>query len=158
MDPPLLFSSGFAENSTYWEHIRQALNCLVENLPRNGQRSLPEDLCGVSGWRRVVSVIAGSGECPNNFRLDSVGRGIRVCRGDIIAHPLTGGRRIHRATFNVSGQSFTKVAGYVEAYQFGSADAFSRVDTRGGIDGITFSYGNSSSQYFLHVGLCHWSC
>ena len=144
----VLFSSGFAQISSD-EELKQRLIALFDNLPRNGQRSLPRDFCGVSGWRKVVSVYASSGECPNNFRLDSVGRGIRVCRGDTGARPLTAGSRVHRTTFNVSGLSFTKVAGFVEAYQFGSPDAFSREETHGGIDGITFSYGNSSSQYFL---------
>ena len=138
-----LFSSGFAQNRT----IEEFADIIFKNA-RTGQRSLPGDLCGVSGWRIVVSVNARSGECPNNFTLDSAGNGIRVCRGDT-RPSLTRGRHVHSTTFDVSGLSFTKVAGFVEGYQFGSPDAFSRQHTHGRIDGITFSYGNSSSQYFL---------
>ena len=97
---------------------------------------------------KVVSVNASSGECPNNFRLDLAGSGSRVYRGDIA--PGLFSSRVHRANFSIgSNVSFTKVAGVVEGYQFGSPDAFSRSRTIGGIDGITFSYGNSSSQNFL---------
>ena len=119
----VLFSSGFAQNRTS-EAYFQDLFGLSENLPGTGQRILPGDFCGVRGWRRVVSVNARSGKCPNNFRLDSAGSGIRVCRGDTAVRPLLGGSRIHRTTFNVSGLLFTKVAGFVEGYQFGSPDAF----------------------------------
>ena len=142
----VLFSSGFAQNRTF--NFQDLFN-INENLPRINQRILPGDFCGVSGWSTVVSVNAGFGECPNNFNLDLAVGDIKVCRGDSGTRPLTRGRRVHRTTFNVSGLSFTKVASFVEGYQFGSPDAFSRRNTRGGIDGITFSYGNSSSQHFL---------
>ena len=59
-----------------------------------GQR-LPINFCGVLGWKRVVSVNASSGECPNNFRLDSAGSGNRICRGDIRA---PGRSWVHQAT------------------------------------------------------------
>ena len=112
-------------------------------------RTAIADVCGGSGWERIISVDASSGECPNNFRLDLAGSGIRVCRGDIRA-PGSNRSRIHRATFSIDSHvSFTKVAGFVEGHQFGSPDAFSGRNTFGGMDGITFSYGNSSSQYFL---------
>ena len=110
--------------------------------------NLIDQRCGVRGWMRVAKVDASSGECPNNFRLDLAGSGIRVCRGNITA-PITGRSRVHRATFSVSGLSFTRVTAFVEGHQFGSPDAFSRRNTFGAIDGITFSYGNSGTQRLL---------
>ena len=121
---------------------------------RNGVRkmycNLVNQRCGVRGWMRVASVDASSGRCPNNYRLTFAGRGIRVCRGDVRA-PISGRSRVHRATFHVRGLSFTQVAAFVEGHQFGSPDAFNRRNTRGGLDGITFSYGNSRTQHLLWV-------
>ena len=152
-----LFLSGFAENNT----VDESTNELISSLRRDGiiptrssdgdvirQRSLPRNFCLVSGWTRVVSFDASSGECPNNFTLDSTGSGTRICRGDITP---PAGIVSSQANFSIrSSLSFTKVAGFVEGYQFGSPDAFSRSRTLGGmVDGIIFSYGNSSSQNFL---------
>ena len=95
----------------------------------------------------ILTVDASSGECPSNFNLiDLPINGTRVCRSTITG----AGSCVHRVNFSINRTvSFTNVAGFVEGYQFGSPDAFSRRFTRGGIDGIIFSYGNSSNQYFL---------
>ena len=110
--------------------------------------NLVDQRCGVKGWMRVARVDASSGECPSNFRLDSAGSGIKVCRGNITA-PITGRSRVHQAIFSVSGLSFTRVTAFVEGHQFGSPDAFNRSNTLRGMDGITFSYGNSRTQRTL---------
>ena len=110
--------------------------------------NLVDQRCGVRGWMRVAKVDASSGECPNNFRLDLAGSRIRVCRGNVTA-AITGRSRIHQAIFNVRGLSFTRVTAFVEGYQFGSPDAFNQRHTLAGMDGITFSYGNSGTQHLL---------
>ena len=86
---------------------------------------------------------------PQQLHTCFAGRGIKVCRGAFRANRTTRSR-VYRTTFSLDrGLSFTKVAAFVEGYQFGSTNAFSQRGTNGGIDGIIFSYGNSSSEYFL---------
>ena len=159
----VLFSSGFAQNSSDEERLFMILYNKNTNALRNTGiipnrnrsatsqegTSLPRNFCGVSDWRRVVSVDASSGECPNNFSPhDLPGSGIKVCRSDIA--PRLYGSRLHRTNFSIdSNVSFTKVAGLVEGYQFGSPDAFSPRRMVGGLEGIIFSYGNSTNQYLL---------
>ena len=151
----VLFSSVFAQNNIVDENINE----LSSSLQRAGiiptrnsggdaisQRTFPRNFCLVSGWKKVVSVDASSGECPRNFNLDSTGSGTMICRGNITALGLI----YSQANFSLeSNVSFSNVAGFVEGYQFGSPDAFSQSWSIGGIDGITLSYGNSSSQNFL---------
>ena len=152
-----VFSSGFAQNSTLEESIISALR-KVGALPTrtsggdtSGQRSFPRNICGVSGWKRVVSVDASSGKCPSNFKLDSIGSGIKICRGDIptSTEDLA---LFYKADFSInSSVSFTKVTGFVEGYQFGSPGAFAPAYTRNGIEGIILSYGNSTHEDVLWV-------
>ena len=160
----VLFSSGFAQKICdeeglmilYNRYANELRNCgIMPNRTWSGDAisqegtSLPRNFCGVSDWRRVISVDASSGECPNNFSLyDLPGSGIKVCLNDIT--PGSYGSRLHRTNYSIdSNVSFTKVAGLVEGYQFGSPDAFSPRRTVGGLDGFFFSYGNYTKQHLL---------
>ena len=169
----VLFTSGFAQqlNTDQGRQPDESdINAIVDDIlnPRQNPGNAPDDdnvgpfngpvshrtaiadICGDGDWERIIWVDARTGECPNNFKLDVAGSGTRMCRGDIRA-PGSVRSRVHQANFSINSKnvSFTKVAGFVEGYQFGSPDAFSRRNTLGGMDGITLSYGNSSNQHFL---------
>ena len=151
----VLFSSGFALNSTIEESIFSIFR-KIGVLPTRtsggdtiSQRSFPRYICGVSGWKRVVSVDASSGKCPSNFKLDSIGSGIKICRGDIPT-PALDGALTYKVNFSInSSVSFTKVTGFVEGYQYGSPGAFAPAYTRNGIEGIILSYGNFTNEDLL---------
>ena len=157
----VMFSSVFAQNNIDEEGINERI---IRSLPdaeiipnrtsggdTNRQRGLPRRFCfeSISGWIGVVNVDANYGECPNNFILVNLPNGIRLCCSNITA-PDSFGVRAHRVNYTISSTvSFTNVAGFVEGYQFGSPDAFHQIFTRGGIDGIILSCGNSTNEYFL---------
>ena len=115
--------------------------------PQEMYCNMEDEHCGMRGWLLVGDVDASAGACPENFRLDEAPGGVKVCRGET---PRTGSdpRTRYLMTFPVNGLSFSKVTGFVEAYQFGTPDAFSTQDAYD-MDGITFYYGNSATRYTL---------
>jgi hypothetical protein len=111
--------------------------------------NMVDERCGVKGWMRVAKVNASTGVCPENFKIDYAHCQLKVCRGNKTSPELSRGR-LYTMTFPIN-IPFTRVAAFVEGHQFGSPDAFNRRNTRGGLDGITFSYGNSRTQHLLWV-------
>ena len=158
----VMFSSVFAQKNIDEEGINERI---IRSLPddetipnrtsggdTNTQRDMPREYCfeSISGWRSVMNIDANYGECPNNFIIAYMPNGIRVCRSNITAPDLYGVPRTHRVNYSInSNVPFTNVVGFVQGYQFGSPDAFHRSWTQGGLDGIIFSYGNSTNDYFL---------
>ena len=107
-----------------------------------------EERCGQKGWMRIAAVNAQSGFCPTNFSIHFADRARRVCRGSETT-PGSSRGRLYTATFQLTNVPFfTRVAAFVEGYQFGNPAAFGHDHTYG-MDGITFYYGNSSSKHFL---------
>ena len=105
-----------------------------------------EERCGQKGWMRIATVNAQSGFCPTNFSIYFADRARRVCRGSRTT-PGSHRGRLYTATFQLTNNFpfFTRVAAFVEGYQFGNPFAFSNAR----MDGITFYYGNSTFKYFL---------
>jgi hypothetical protein len=115
--------------------------------PQEMYCNMEDEHCGMRGWLLVGDVDASAGACPENFRLDEAPGGVKVCRGET-RRAVSGPGPRYEMTFPVNGLSFTKVTGFVEAYQFGTPDAFSTQDAAK-MDGIIFYYGNSRTRHLL---------
>jgi hypothetical protein len=108
--------------------------------------NMVDERCGVKGWMRVAKVNASTGVCPENFKIDYAHCQLKVCRGNKTSPELSRGR-LYTMTFPIN-IPFTRVAAFVEGYQFGSPGAFDRNHTYS-MDGITFYYGSFRSNTFL---------
>ena len=108
--------------------------------------NLVDEHCGVKGWLRVAKVNASTGVCPENFKIDYVHSLLKVCRGNK-TYPGIRRSRLYTMTFHID-VPFTRVAAFVEGYQFGSPGAFDN-NYNDSMDGVAFYYGNFSSNTFL---------
>ena len=108
--------------------------------------NMVDERCGQKGWMRVANIDANTFVCPENFTLTFIHGIVGVCRGEIATSRARRGRR-YVTTFPVN-VPFTRVTAFVEGYQFGSPDAFSRRHTYG-MDGVTFYYGNPQPNTLL---------
>ena len=105
--------------------------------------NLVDERCGQKGWMRVAEVNASTGICPENFTIRFADRALKVCCGN----KTTPGRRrgrLYTIIFPIN-VPFTRVAAFVEGYQFGTPDAFSRRNAYG-MDGIAFYLASSHSN------------
>ena len=158
-----VIGSGYANNhpGLCREFLYLARVLGLEHFVQNGNYSIPlksghyakkmycnmvDERCGGKGWLRVAKVDASTGVCPENFKIDYAHSQIKVCRGNKTSSQLNRGR-LYTMTFPIE-VNFTRVAAFVEGYQFGSPGAFSRNHTYS-MDGIAFYYGSFTSNTFL---------